>query len=200
MRSTIAFSLGMLASAGLFFAVAAAPAALGGGDCAPGAPAGAGAAGPAGSKAEAPAPKREPAISNAFLTGMVGDWSCDCAYPTGGHAAGGATASLVLDGTAMMTTSTLDWTVAEGKEPEKIHSLAIWKVGADGKTLSYWGFSSHDTTVDVLTGTVSDTSATVAGETRWGPMRVNLSMKDGALQSQLWIDKRDMGVISYKKK
>jgi len=150
----------------------------------------------------APAPAKEPTVTSKFLLALVGDWGCDCAYPTGGHATGGAAAKLILGGTAVQTEHTLDWTTGEGKDAktERIYNMAIWKVAADGKTVSYWGYSSHDTDVDMLSGTLTDTSATVSGTTRWGPMKVVLSLKDGVLSEQRFIDKGDMGVVSYKKK
>ena len=98
----------------------------------------------------------------------------------------------------MQTETALEWTV--GTTKENILGLAIWKVGADGKTLSYWGFSSHDNTVDMLTGELTDTTATVSGTTRYGPMRLTLTLAAGVLSQHLWVDKQDMGIISYTKK
>jgi hypothetical protein len=195
MRSITAFTLGVLASAGACFVVVHAPWAHGE-DCPPAK----GAMGGTTAAAEgAPtAPKKEPAIASAFLKGLVGEWGCDCAVPAEGtHASGKATARLVLDGTALVTETHLDWSTKDKKEP--IQSMGVWKVGADGKSLTYWGFSSHDKDVDHLTGELTDTSATVSGITGWGPMRMTLTMKDGALSQQLWIEKQDMGTITYKK-
>jgi hypothetical protein len=217
MRSIVAFSFGVLATAGLALAVLAAPQAVGD-DCAPGVmPAGgrapaqgpgaapgaqgqgqAQAAGPAQGQ-ETPAPEKEAAITHPLLTAMAGDWSCDCAYPTGGHAAGDAKGRMILDNTALETEATLNWKTKDGKE-ETIHNVGIWKVGKDGKSVSFWGFSSHDSTADLLTGELTDDSVSVAGQTRWGPMRLTLTLKDNTLEQHLWIAHRDMGVINFKKK
>jgi hypothetical protein len=206
MRSITAFSLGVFVSGLVVVGVLHAPSAESD-DCVPGQPAGKAAGGAAGGAA-APAgdaksggdqPRKEAAIEHAFLTSMVGDWTCDCSYPTGGHATGTATAKLVLDGTALMTETVMEWQVGEGKS-ETIHNIGLAKLGTDGKSLTYWVFSSHDNTVDQLTGTFTDDGATVSGMTRWGPMRISLGMTDGNLTQQLWINHKDMGKVTFTKK
>jgi hypothetical protein len=197
MRPTVAFPLGMLVTAIVVVAALVAPPALGGDDCTP-PKGGAAMAAPAAGKTANPTPKHEAEITNAFLKGMVGDWGCDCAYPTGGHAQGTGSARMVLDGTAVETEAKLDWKV--GDKNETFYSLAIWKVGADGKSLMYWGFSSHDNTPDMMTGTVSDDGAMLTGQTRWGPMRMEMKMKDGSVSQHLWIDHQDMGTVTFSKK
>jgi hypothetical protein len=192
MRSTTAFTLGVLVSAGAFVAIGVAPSALGGDEKRP-------AAAPVAGGQSVGAPKKEAAITHPLLKAMAAEWGCDCAYPTGGHASGEAEGEMILDGTALAMEGTLEFKSTGSEKSEIEHSLSIWKVGADGKSVTYWGFSSHDDTADMLSGTLSDSSVTVSGTTRWGPMRRTISLKDGVLSSQLWIDKQDMGVVSYKK-
>lgn len=194
MRSITAFTLGVLSAAGLGAWALTAPAALGGDPCPP-QPAG-NVAAPTAPAAAPATPTREPALTQAFLKGLAGDWVCSCNFPTGDKAEGGATARLVMDGTALLTEVTLQWKGADGKV-DPLFGLGLWKVAADGKTVRYWGFSSHDSEADMLTGEATDTSVTVAGQTRWGPMRLTLSAQDGVLTQQLWINKQDMGAIKY---
>lgn len=195
MRTITAFTLGVLTSAGLGALVLQAASAFGGDPCAPGAGGGKVAA----AAQPAPAvPTKEKALAQPFLLGLVGSWSCTCAFPTGDKAEGGSTARLVLDGTALLSETTLEWKGAEGKV-EPIHALSLWKVGADGRTVRYWGFSSHDSEVDALTGTATDSTVTVSGQTRWGPMRITLGQNDGVLSQQVWIDSHDMGVLKFTK-
>ncbi len=197
MRSITAFTLGVLSSAGLGAAALWAPAALGGDPCPPAAGAAAAPVVPAAAAAPA-VPTKEAALAQPFLTSLVGDWACTCDFPTGDKAEGGAHARLVMDGTALLTEATLQWKGPDGKV-DPLHSLGLWKVAADGKTVSYWGFSSHDSQADMLTGEATADSATVAGMTRWGPMRLTLSQKDGVLSQQLWINAKDMGLVKYTK-
>lgn len=201
MRAISAFTLGVLTSAGLLLAASLAPVALGGDPCPPpagGAPvAGAPTAVPP--EAAAPAlPQREKAFDQAFLLGLVGEWTCDCNFPTGDKAVGGASARLVMDGTALLTESVLQWKGADGKV-DPLYAVGLWKMAADGKTVRFWGFSSHDSEADELSGTASDSMATVSGQTRWGPMRLTLSVTEGVLSQQIWINKHDMGVVKFAK-
>lgn len=201
MRATTAFTLGVLSATGLGFLGFLSAPAQGGDPCAPGAvaqpAAPAGGAMPASPAAAEPA--REKTIDQPFLLGLAGDWTCDCSFPTGQKAQGGASARLVMDGTALLTEALVDWKDKDGKS-DPHHALGVWKVGADGTSLRYWGFSSHDSEVDMLVGTLGASQATVAGTTRWGPMRLTLALsKEGVLTQQLWINMKDMGTVAYTK-
>lgn len=190
MRTFTAFTLGMLSATGIGLLALRSTSAQGGDPCPPRA---AGNAVPA----AAPAATREPALRHPFLMSLVGDWACDCSFPTGQKAQGGASARLVMDGTALLTEATVDWKDKDGN-PDPHHALGLWKLSGDGKVLRYWGFSSHDSEVDMLVGTVTDGSASVAGVTRWGPMRLTLSMNaEGGLVQQLWINQKEMGTVGY---
>ena len=193
MRAITAFTLGVLTSAGLAAIAIRATTAFGADRCAPGGGGGGGAA-----PAAPAAPTKEKALEQPFLMSLVGEWSCTCVFPTGDKAEGGASGRLVLDGTALLTDATLQGKAADGSAMP-VQSLAVWKTDADGHSVRYWGFSSHDAEVDVLSGTASDSMVSVSGQTRWGPMRITLSNKDGVLSQQVWIDGHDMGVVKFAK-
>ena len=131
MRAITAFTLGVLASAGLGALALGAATASGGDPCAPG-----GGGGMAAAQDASAAPTHEKALTQPFLLSLVGEWGCTCVFPTGDKAEGGASGRLVMDGTALLGEVTLDYKGADGKT-DPVYALGLWKVGADGKSVRY---------------------------------------------------------------
>jgi hypothetical protein len=143
-------------------------------------------------------PPMQKKITHPMLTGAVGEWNVTwTATEQGQTQTGTATSKVALQ--AGDTLMVEDYSAAD-MMPGGFHGHGVTKVSPDGKTVTTWWFDSMGSEPIKLTGPLTDTTATIEGETPMGAMKIVHTKVDGGcdfegtLNGQPWLKQQ------YRKK
>jgi hypothetical protein len=128
---------------------------------------------------------REKPISSPLLKGLVGDW-VTTSKNEHGEGRGRSSFHLGAGGTVLVQEYESTSPGPGGKEVEA-HGIGIYKVAADGATLTVWWFHDHAPEPVRVTGPLSTGGADLSGESPQGKLRVLIEAKDEAAELRILV-------------
>lgn len=139
-------------------------------------------------------PKAEKKIGeHALVKALKGSWSVQSRSPGGElEYTGKATFALACGDTML-----LNHYEADLPGIGKFHGLGALKIGADGKSGSFWWFDSWLPQPNVLAGPLTDSGYEVSGAGPQGPLKITMEKRGEGFEYSVWVNGAEFARQTY---